>query len=94
MHGSGGYYQIRQLREPTESIWGVRKDYIILFVAYLQPLAHIQTVDSCLCKAHGAQSPADELAVSSVNLHNINIFRSPGCKFIAYGPCAPEEVKQ
>ena len=77
MHGSRIHYHVRDPGEPSESVWRVRKDYIILLVAYLQPVSHVQAVDSCFRQPHGAQGFADEFVVAPVNLYNINLFRSP-----------------
>lgn len=77
MYCPGSHYHIRDCREPPECIGRVSKDYIILFVTYFQPVAHVEAVNLCMIRSEIPKGPADEFAAAPVSFNNIDITGSP-----------------
>ena len=63
-------------------------------MACLQEVAYIKAVNTGICYSKIADRPADEPAVTAVDLHEVNICCAAGCKLIAYCPGARKEVKK
>ena len=88
------HYSFGKLRQPSQCIRRIGKDYIILFVANLQPVTHIKAVNLCRFKPEAADCFADEFTVSSLGFNDVNIPGAPRCELKADGSGSSEEVKQ